>query len=152
MLIETIKTQFGGVDYIYLTHIDDIAEISDDFSTHPAHEAMDIVLRRMQPGYYNTDLGYSLGTFTHDYMDAINYRTTVIFVGDGRNNYNDPRLDCMDHIKRRAKRIIWLNPERPQMWGTGDSDMWAYVPYCDDIHQVNNMAELTNAIDKLLTY
>ncbi|RME40363.1 MAG: VWA domain-containing protein, partial [Caldilineae bacterium] len=131
--------------------IDDIEEISEDFAANPAHEALDIVLRRMRPGYYNTDLGYSLAHFTHEYLSAVDRRTTVIFVGDGRNNYNDPRLDCMEQIKRRARRIIWLNPEGPPMWGTGDSDMLAYVPYCDAIHQVANMAQLTYAVDRLLT-
>ncbi|MFQ5577224.1 MAG: VWA domain-containing protein [Anaerolineae bacterium] len=131
--------------------IDTVQEISNDFATYPAHQALEIVLERMKPGYYNTDLGYSLAHFTRHYFDAVDHRTTVIFVGDGRNNYNDPRLDCMDQIKRRSKQIIWLNPERPQIWGTGDSDMPAYVPYCDAIHRVNNMAELTAAVDRLLT-
>jgi uncharacterized protein with von Willebrand factor type A (vWA) domain len=131
--------------------IDDIDEISDDFASNPAKDAMDIVLQRMRPGHYNTDLGHSLSHFIHDHFDAVDHRTTVIFIGDARNNYNDPRLDCVDQIKRRAKRIIWLNPEDEQMWGTGDSDMHEYVPYCDAIHRVHNMLALTEAIDGLMT-
>ncbi len=131
--------------------IDDIAEISDDLSTHQAQEAMDMVLSRMQPGYYNTDLGFSLAHFVNDYFSAVDHRTTVIFVGDARNNYNNPRLDCIDRIKRRAKQIIWLTPESPAMWGTGDSDMPAYVPYCNAIHQVRNMVQLTAAVDRLFS-
>ena len=130
--------------------IDDMSEISDEFTAFPAHEALEMVLRRMQPGYYNTDLGYSLATFTRDYMDAIDHRTTVIFIGDGRNNYNDPRLDCVDMIKRRAKRVIWLTPENYRLWGTGDSDMHLYAPLCDSIHYVTNMTQLTAAVDHLL--
>ena len=131
--------------------IDDIAEISDDFSSYPAHEAMDIVLERMQPGYYNTDLGNSLNTFTQHFLDAVDHRTTLIFIGDGRNNYNDPRLDCVDAIKRRAKKVIWLTPEGQRQWGSGDSDMHLYAPLCDSVHYVTNMAQLTAAVDKLLT-
>jgi len=130
--------------------IDDITEISDDFEAHPAQEALGYVLERLQPGYYNTDLGYSLATFTRDHMDALDHRTTVIFIGDGRNNYNDPRLDCVDLIKSRSKRIIWLTPEDTPMWGTGDSDMHQYAPYCDIIHHVTNMAQLAAAVDRLL--
>lgn len=131
--------------------IDDIEEISDDFATYPPREALDVVLMRMQPGHYNTDLGHSLATFTQDHMDSVDHRTTVIFIGDARNNYNDPRLDCVDMIKRRAKRIMWLTPEDYHLWGTGDSDMHQYVPYCDIIHHVTNMAQLTAAVDRLLT-
>jgi len=130
--------------------IDDTEEVSDEFSTYPAGEALDIILERMKPGYYNTDLGYSLLSFTRKHLDAIDHRTTVIVVGDARNNYNDPCLGCMDQIKRRAKRIIWLNPENPQIWGSGDSDMPAYLPYCDIVHKVANMVELTSAVDRLL--
>jgi hypothetical protein len=36
------------------------------------------------------------------------------------------------------------------LWGTGDSDMLQYAPMCDVILQVNNLAELTAAVDKLL--
>jgi hypothetical protein len=104
----------------------------------------------MRPGHYNTDLGYSLATFTRDYMDAVDHRTTVIFIGDGRNNYNDPRLDLVEMIRRRAKRVIWLTPENHRMWGAGDSDMHLYAPICDSIHYVTNMTQLTAAVDHLL--
>jgi uncharacterized protein with von Willebrand factor type A (vWA) domain len=105
----------------------------------------------LHPGYYNTDLGNSLNTLMQHHAGTIDHRTTVIFVGDGRNNYNNPRLDLMDRIKRRSKRIIWLNPEHPRQWGTGDSDMPAYVPYAHAVHRVSNLAELAAAVDKLLT-
>ena len=70
-------------------------------------------------------------------------------VGDGRNNYNDPRLDIFSMLTRRAKNTIWLNPEPPHLWGTGDSDMLKYAPLCDAILQGRNLAELTSAIDRL---
>ncbi len=131
--------------------IDDLDYISTDFAEHPPDVAIEVVLTRLQPGYYNTDLGNSLNTLMHRYADTIDHRTTVIFVGDGRNNYNNPRLDIMERIQRRGKRIIWLNPEHPRQWGTGDSDMLAYLPYAHAVHRVSNLAELTQAVDKLLT-
>lgn len=131
--------------------IDNMTEISDAFAAYPARQALNMVLERLQAGHYNTDLGYSLATFTRDFMDAVDHRTTVIFIGDGRNNFNDPRLDCVEAIKRRAKRIMWMTPEDVPMWGTGDSDMHQYAPLCDDIYHVTNMAQLTAAIDRLLT-
>ncbi len=131
--------------------IDDLESISEDFAEYPPDVAIDIVLTRLQPGYYNTDLGHSLNTLMLKYADTIDHRTTVIFVGDARNNYNDPRLDLMEQIKRRCRRVIWLNPEHPGQWGTGDSDMLEYLPYAHAIHRVSNLAELTVAVDKLLT-
>ncbi len=131
--------------------IDDLESITEDFAEHPPEAAIQIVLTRLHPGYYNTDLGNSLNTLMQRYAGTVDHRTTVIFVGDARNNYNNPRLDLMDQIKRRSKRVIWLNPEHPRQWGTGDSDMLAYLPYAAGVFRVSNLAELTAAVDKLLT-
>jgi uncharacterized protein with von Willebrand factor type A (vWA) domain len=141
-------------DLITKTHafafIDRLEYISPDFVGNEAREAVDQVLIRMPPGYYSTDLGFSLENFAQDYLDKIDSRTTFIMVGDGRNNYNDPRLDLFRTIARRSHRTLWLNPEPPIQWGTGDSDMLQYAPYCDTILRVSTLAELTAAIDRLL--
>ena len=129
--------------------IDHIEEISDEFAAGAPEAAIDTVLHQMPPGYYNTDLGASLDEFTHDYFDSVDSRTTVVIVGDGRNNYNDPRLDRFDQVKRRAKKLLWFNPEPVYEWGTGDSDMLNYAPLCDSVHQVSTLAELTRAVETL---
>jgi uncharacterized protein with von Willebrand factor type A (vWA) domain len=131
--------------------IGDIEDISQEFADNQPDIAVEQVLIRMPPGYYNTNLGYSLSSFCHNYLDAVDHRTTVIFLGDGRNNFNDPRLDLVQTIKRRAQRIIWLNPESPRLWGTGDSDALEYLPLCDAAYEVSNLAQLTEAVDRLLT-
>lgn len=144
-------------DQISSTHsfgfVSDLGNITEDFAEHPPNEALEIVLARpdLQPGYYSTDLGNSLNTLMARFADTIDHRTTVVFVGDGRNNHRDPRLDLMQQIQRRSKRVIWFNPEHPRLWGTGDSDMIDYLPLANGVYRVNNMAELTQAIDKLLT-
>ena len=130
--------------------IGDMEEVSPAFNELPVQQAVERVLNQLPPGYYSTDLGYSLDTFNKRFMDAIDHRTTVIFLGDGRNNYNDPRLDLMQEIQRRSKRVIWLNPEPPTMWGTGDSDMLKYVPVVDRVFEVGNLAQLLVAVDRML--
>jgi uncharacterized protein with von Willebrand factor type A (vWA) domain len=129
--------------------IDHLEEISERFTESRPEVAVRQVLEEMPPGSYNTDLGFSLATFCHDYLDAVDRRTTVIVVGDGRNNYNDPCLDSFQAIKRRAKRVLWFNPEPLPLWGMGDSDMYQYMPLCDAVHQVSNLAELADAVDRL---
>lgn len=130
--------------------IDHLEYISDDFAGRDADEAISNVLIRMPPGYYSTDLGWSLNDFNKDYMDTLNGQTTLIIVGDGRNNYNDPRLDIFSQMSRRAARTIWLNPEPPSMWH-GDSDMAQYALLCDDVLKVGNLRELATAVDELLS-
>ena len=131
--------------------IDDLRDISMAFSEKEPREAVRDVLNNNPPGYYNTDLGNSLDTLCHDYMSCVDHRTTVIVLGDGRNNYNNPRLDLADQIQRRARRLIWFNPESPGQWGTGDSDMHLYAQHADGVYKVSNLRELANAVDQILT-
>ena len=128
---------------------DRLEEVSDEFVGHRPDEAIPLILHRFPYRPYGTDLGYSLANFCGDYLDAVDRRTTVVFLGDGRNNYNDPRLDQFEQIKRRARRVVWFNPEPRYQWGTGDSDMLQYSPLCDAVHQVSNLSELADAVDKL---
>jgi uncharacterized protein len=141
-------------DQISKTHafafIDHLEYISPDFEGKPASGAVSQVLERIPTGYYNTDLGNSLNDFAKNHLDTIDRRTTFIIVGDGRNNYNNPRLDLFRTFARRSRRAIWLTPEPPMLWGSGDSDMLKYAPNCDVILQASNLAELTTAVDKLL--
>jgi uncharacterized protein with von Willebrand factor type A (vWA) domain len=133
--------------FAFISHLE---FISPDFSDHEADTAVAHVLERMPAGYYNTDLGNSLGDFQRKYLDIMDGRTTFIVVGDGRNNYNDPRLDIFTTLARRSRRTVWINPEAPALWGSGDSDMLKYAPGCDVILQAGNLAQLTNAVDRLL--
>ncbi|HKI53660.1 MAG TPA: VWA domain-containing protein, partial [Anaerolineales bacterium] len=130
--------------------IDHLEYISDDFSGSDADQAITSVLWRMPSGHYNTDLGWSLQNFNDDYMDTLNSGTTLLIVGDGRNNYYDPRLDIFSTMSRRAVRTIWLNPEPPAMWH-GDSDMPKYAPLCNNVLKVSNLRELAEAVDSLLS-
>ncbi len=130
--------------------IDHLEDITPDMQSLRIDEAVRVVLTRLPPGYYSTDLGYSLRQFEADYMDTVDRRTTVILLGDGRNNFNDPAIDTFTRISRRARRLIWLNPEYPAQWGTGDSDMLQYAPLCTEVHQVRNLAQLAEAIDRML--
>ena len=127
--------------------IDHLEYISPDFVGRQANEAIREVLVRI----YNTDLGYSLTNFARDYMDTVDGRTTVIMVGDGRNNYNNPHLDIFKSIAHRSRRTIWINPEAPMMWDSGDSDMLKYAPLCDNVVVAVTLGELANAVDQLLT-
>lgn len=142
-------------DQISKTHafafIDHLEFISPDLNGKETHDAVTAVLRRMPPGHYNTDLGYSLENFDEYYLEILDSKSTFIVVGDGRNNFNDPRLDIFGNLSRRSHRTIWLNPEPPSLWGHGDSDMLKYAPYCNSILQVSNLAELTYAVDRLLS-
>lgn len=129
--------------------IDHLESIWDDFDGSHADAAVASVLARMPSGHYNTDLGGSLHDFNDKYLDTLDGQTTLILVGDGRNNYNDPRLDLFRSMSLRAARTLWLNPEAPAFWH-GDSDMPKYAPLCDAVLKVGSLREFASAVDQLL--
>ncbi len=142
-------------DLVTKTHafafIDHLEFISPDFAGKEPNAAIAAVLERMPPGHYSTDLGYALNQFTRQYLDTVDQRTTFILVGDGRNNYNDPALEAFQQLARRSRRMIWINPEPPMLWGSGDSDMLHYAPICNNVVMAATLGELTEAVDQLLS-
>jgi len=135
---------------------DQLLKIPDEvlrlMSHDQADEAFDRLRYLLPYRPYGTDLGFCLEMFCDNHLGTVNGRTTLIVLGDGRNNYNSPRVDLIKMLQRRARRLIWLNPEHERQWGTGDSDMPDYRPFCDAVYPVRNLAQLSTAIDKLLTY
>jgi uncharacterized protein with von Willebrand factor type A (vWA) domain len=147
---------FAIQDQISKTHafafIDHLEYITPFFAGHEPSNAVRDILHQMPSGHYNTDLGNSLDNFTRDYLDTVDHRSTLIIVGDGRNNFNNPRLDLFQRLARRSRATIWLNPEPVGLWGTGDSDMLKYASYCGRTFQVSNLAQLAGAVDQLLLH
>ncbi|MCB9451288.1 MAG: VWA domain-containing protein [Anaerolineaceae bacterium] len=141
-------------DQVAQTHsyifIDDLTDISMVFKEKQPQEAVSEVLYQNRPGYYNTDLGNSLNTFRRDHFGTVTSKTTVVILGDGRNNFNNPRLDITEDIQMRARRLLWFCPEPMVQWGTGDSDMHHYARFADGVHKVSNLRELAAAVDQIL--
>jgi uncharacterized protein with von Willebrand factor type A (vWA) domain len=130
--------------------IDDMVEVTHHFNAQRVEQAVETVLRENPRGYYSTDLGHSLATFRTKNMDAVDSKTTILLVGDGRNNYNNPRIEIADELRRKSRRLIWFCPELPYQWGTGDSDMHLYASKADNVALVRNLRELGRAVDDLL--
>jgi uncharacterized protein len=141
-------------DQIRQTHsfafIDDLVDIRMILGSMEPHEAVAQVLASNPPGNYSTDFGNALATFHDDYLDLVDGRTTVIVLGDGRNNYNDPRLDVIETLYRRARRLVWFCPEPRSQWGTGDSDMQRYARLADGVYLVHSLRSLGQAVDQIL--
>jgi uncharacterized protein with von Willebrand factor type A (vWA) domain len=127
---------------------DRLAEVSQTLDEETAEEAITQVLDRI--GFRPTDYGRMLEDFEADFLDDVDRKTTVIILGDGRSNNTDPRTDLLEAIYRRAKRVIWLNPEPRPFWGSGDSEMPRYVPYCHIAKVCNTVKHLERVIDDLL--
>jgi uncharacterized protein with von Willebrand factor type A (vWA) domain len=126
-------------------------EITRLFEENDIHEAIELALRgNVINVFAHSDFGRAFKIFHRDYITAVNKRTTVIVLGDARNNYNLPNEWALRDIRLRAKRLIWLNPESKMTWGFGDSEMERYQPFCDVVEECRNLNQLYRVIDRLV--
>lgn len=102
-------------------------------------------------GMSSTDYGQALSDLRMHHDGAIDRRTTVLVLGDGRSNYGDGRLDLFAEMTARAKRTIWLSPEQKSLWGTGDSLLPKYRPYCSVMAEVSSLKDLERTLDDVLS-
>ena len=129
-----------------------LVEAGHVFEEYKVEEA----LVRLQKGvglgiqFGRTDYGQVFRDFKKNWLDLVSNKTTVLILGDARNNYGDPQTDILRLIQERSKRLIWLNPEPPSFWGTGDSEMKRYIPYCYLVKECSTVTHLGRVVDFLL--
>ena len=125
-----------------------LIDISDVFDDYPVEQAVEVAMERVGQG--STDYGQTFLEFKMECMDKLDNKTTVLILGDARNNDGDAQIPVMKDIYKRAKRVIWLNPEPRTFWGTGDSEMLNYLPYCHVAKECNTIKHLERMVDNLL--
>jgi uncharacterized protein with von Willebrand factor type A (vWA) domain len=123
-------------------------EVSEILEREPIEQAIAQIMGRI--GFGSSNYGTSLEDFEKSWMQAVDRRTTVIVLGDGRGNRTEPRVDILQRIAERARQVIWLNPEHPASWGTGDSDMPRYAPHCRVVAQCATLRQLERVIGDML--
>jgi uncharacterized protein with von Willebrand factor type A (vWA) domain len=125
-----------------------LGEVSDLFASLPVEQAIERVNLKYGGA---TDYGRALQDFSELALAEVNRATTVIILGDARNNQADLRVDLLAELKARSKQVIWLNPESTRLWGTGDSEMLVVKRHCHVAKECNNLNQLERIIDKLLS-
>ncbi|HVZ06959.1 VWA domain-containing protein [Rhodopila sp.] len=125
-----------------------LMEVSDILEKEPVEEAISKIMSLI--GYGSSNYGNSLADFADGWMRYVTNKTTIIILGDARGNRTDPRTEIMNELSLRAKRIIWLNPEYRSAWGTGDSDMYRYAPFCNVVTVCNTLRHLERVISDIL--
>ena len=126
----------------------DLAEVTALFEHSPIEDAIAKTLRDYSGG--STDYGQAFADFRRLCLDDVDNRTTIVILGDARNNYGDPRTDILKEMYDRAKCVIWLNPESRNTWHTGDAEMRKYTAYVHQAAECNSLEHLGRVVGNLL--
>ncbi|MCF8146188.1 MAG: VWA domain-containing protein [Deltaproteobacteria bacterium] len=129
-----------------------MAEVSHIFEAYGVDEAL-VRLQKgtgLGVGLGRTDYGQTFRELKNHGLERIGRRTTVLILGDARNNYGAPETGILSLIHKRARRVIWLNPESPPFWGTGDSEMKRYLPFCTLARECSSVNHLERVVGYLV--
>jgi uncharacterized protein len=124
-----------------------LIEVSEILESQSPEQAMSEIMSKV---YGSSDYGSSFRDFEKGWIDTVTPKTTVIVLGDARNNNLDPRADILRRIAERSKRLVWLNPEGRMAWGWGDSEMPRYATFCSVVRQCATAKQLERAVTDIV--
>jgi uncharacterized protein with von Willebrand factor type A (vWA) domain len=128
--------------------VSDLGEVTKVFEDNEIHQAVETALKGdVIDVFSHSNFGRAFDIFYRNYFSAVTSKTTVLVIGDGRNNYNRPNEWVLREIQQKAKQLIWLNPENRMTWGVGDSEMPRYLPYCDVAAECRSINQLYKIVD-----
>ncbi|MEZ5550274.1 MAG: VWA domain-containing protein [Pseudomonadales bacterium] len=126
-----------------------LGEISEDLRGSDVDAA--VAAAMFDWGKGATDYGAALTDLRNQVGADLDRHSTLIFLGDARANFYDPRVDVLRGLARRVRQVFWLNPESRDRWGEGDSVMPHYAPYCLRVDVCRDLQDIERFADRLLS-
>lgn len=148
--VHAISSEFSRVrSFVFIDGVDEVTRLfegADDIS-----EAVERVNAEADVVWMDghSDYGHALTSFWERWGDQIGPRTTVILLGDARNNYHSAEAWVVGAMGKKARHVYWLNPEPRSYWDTGDSIVAEYARFCDGAFECRNLTQLGRFVEHL---
>jgi uncharacterized protein with von Willebrand factor type A (vWA) domain len=150
MLVYAIQNQFSKVrSFVF---IDGIDEVTDYFkATEDISEAIHRINTEADVVWVDghSDYGHAFEVFWERHGKEIGPKTTVLLLGDARNNYHASQAWVVKEIEHKARHVYWLNPEPRSYWNTGDSIVGEYGTHTDGVFECRNLRQLESFVENL---
>jgi uncharacterized protein with von Willebrand factor type A (vWA) domain len=149
-LVYAIGAQFSKVRaFVFIDGIDEVTSYFDGVediaeAVHRVNTEADVV---WVDGH--SDYGHALEVFWSKWGKEVGPKTTVMILGDARNNYHASQSWVLKEMRHRARHVYWLNPEPRSYWDTGDSIVGEYGVHCDGVFECRNLRQLEGFVDHL---
>jgi len=151
MLVYAIQGQFSKVrSFVFIDGLDEVTSYfknTEDISEaiHRVNTEADVV---WVDGH--SDYGHAFEVFWEKYGKDINPKTTILLLGDARNNYHAAQSWVVKEMQKRGRHVYWLNPEPKSYWNTGDSIVGEYGTFTDGVYECRNLRQLEGFVEKLV--
>jgi len=149
-LMYAISAQFSKVrSFVFIDEVDEVTrffEESEDLSEaiRRVNTEADVI---WADGH--SDYGHALEAFWGRWGHELSTRSSVLVLGDARNNYHAANAWVLAEISRRARHLYWLNPEPRSYWDTGDSIVSQYALHCEATVECHNLRQLEAFVEQL---
>ncbi len=149
-LVYAIQSQFSKVrSFVFVDGIDEVTRFFEQVD-----DPADAVARINSEADVvwvdgHSDYGHALSVFYDRWAGEISNRTSVLILGDARNNYHATEDWVLAEIRRKARHLYWLNPEPRDYWGSGDSVVGAYGAHCDRVVECRTLRQLEKFVGDL---
>jgi uncharacterized protein len=98
----------------------------------------------------HSDYGHAFEVFHQRFGREVTPKTSVIILGDARNNYHAAQSWVLADLALRARHLYWLDPEPRPYWDTGDSVISEYARYCDGVYECRNLRQLERFVEAVI--
>ena len=149
-LVYAISSQFSKVrSFVFVDGIDEVTRFFEGV-VDPAEAVFRINTEAdviWVDGH--SDYGHALTEFHRRWGDQVTSRSSILILGDARNNYHASQSWVLEDLQARARRVYWLNPEPRDYWGSGDSIVGEYGAHCDDVVECRTLRQLERFVGNL---
>lgn len=149
-LMFALRSQFSRVrSFVFVDGIDEVTrhfEGTDDpaEAVHRINTEADVI---WVDGH--SDYGHALSVFNQRWGDDVTSRTSLLLLGDARNNYHASEAWVLEELQHQARHLYWLNPEPRDYWGSGDSIIDEYAVHCEDVVECRTLRQLERFVGDL---
>ena len=150
-LVYALNNQFSKVrSFVFIDGLDEVTDYFegvDDITQaiHRVNTEADVI---WVDGH--SDYGHAFEVFNERFGKDVGPKTTVMILGDARNNYHASQSWVIKEIEDKARKVFWLNPEPISYWDTGDSIVSEYSDHCNGIFEVRNLKQLEAFVENLV--
>ena len=150
-LVYALNNQFSKVrSFVFIDGLDEVTDFFENVdditeAIHRVNTEADVI---WVDGH--SDYGHAFEIFDERFAKDIGPKTTVIILGDARNNYHASQSWVIKNIEDKARKVFWLNPEPKSYWDTGDSIVGEYSNFCNGTFEVRNLKQLEAFVENLV--
>ena len=127
--------------FVFVNHL---VPVDRYFSNENVTAAVESINKNVPSRGIYSNYGVPLKELRYDNTGIINKDTTIVMLGDCRNNRNYSSVEDVEWLSKRASNFFVLNPEPRDEWGQGDSIADLYAKSGAVVSQVSSAKDLLN--------